>query len=476
MSSEVVIQTERLGKRYELYDRPQDRLKQVLLSQKRQYFHELWAVHDLDLEVYRGESLGILGVNGSGKSTLLAMICGNLTPSRGAITITGRVSALLELGAGFNPEFTGLENVYLNATVLGLSHEEIDKRLDSIIGFADIGKYIDQPVKFYSSGMYARLAFAVAVNVDPDIFVVDETLAVGDAAFQRKCFARIQEIKQKGATILFVSHATKLVLELCDRAMVLHEGEALYVGETKHAVGYYQKLSYAQPSKQPQIVEEIRSASANAAVSQFGTEDDAAALLEHCGETGRMESKWTPVEETDQHDAATPRPHFDPNLVSKSAIRYVENGAAISNPRIVGSNGAIVNCLISGDTYSFQFDVIFHEDSSDVRFFNLIKTVTGVELGGAAHPSLSSHGLDMAAGQNVTVSFKFRCSLGEGSYFLNCGVGGIKGQSLHRVIDALIFRVEPVREANAFGAVDFEYAPSFSQNSDVEDVEPTTSQ
>src|SRR5690348_2740583 len=223
MSSEdFSIRVDRLSKRYEIYAQPAHRLKQMILPRAqramrrsaRTYFKEFWALRDVSFDVRRGETVGIVGRNGSGKSTLLQMICGTLHPTAGRISVGGRIAALLELGAGFNPEFTGRENVYLNAAVIGLSREEIDARFDDIAAFADIGDFMEQPVKTYSSGMYVRLAFAVAINVDPEILVVDEALAVGDELFQRKCFARIDAIRSKGATILFVSHSANAVVEL----------------------------------------------------------------------------------------------------------------------------------------------------------------------------------------------------------------------------------------------------------------------
>ena len=203
---DVVIRIEQAGKCYHMYDKPQDRLKQALLRWNRTYFREFWAVRGVSLEMQRGEAVGIVGRNGSGKSTLLQMIAGTLAPTEGRVQVAGRIAALLELGSGFNPEFTGRENVYLNGTILGLSTREIDERFDAIAGFADIGTFIDQPVKTYSSGMMVRLAFAVQVQVSPDILIVDEALAVGDALFQKRCFQRLEELRSQGVTLLFVSH------------------------------------------------------------------------------------------------------------------------------------------------------------------------------------------------------------------------------------------------------------------------------
>lgn len=231
MCSEAVIKIDNLSKCYEVYDKPHKRLLQMMLPGKRKYFSEFWALKDASIEVQPGETVGIIGSNGSGKSTLLQMLCGTLNPSSGSIQVRGRVAALLELGAGFNPEFTGKENVYLNAAILGLTREEIDHQYAAIEEFAEIGKFIDQPVKTYSSGMYVRLAFSVAVHTNPSILVVDEALSVGDARFQAKCLDRIKQMKASGVSILFVSHDIAAVRSLCDRALWLDKGTVRGLGD-----------------------------------------------------------------------------------------------------------------------------------------------------------------------------------------------------------------------------------------------------
>lgn len=225
MSSEIAIRVEGLSKVYQIYDRPSDRLKQIFSRERRKYYREFWAVNDVSFEINKGETVGIIGRNGSGKSTLLQMICGTLNPTAGSIKTNGRIAALLELGSGFNPEFTGRDNVYLNASILGLGKSEIDESFEEIIRFADIGDFLDQPVKAYSSGMLVRLAFAVAVHVRADILVVDEALSVGDAFFQAKCMSRIKTLMDSGVTVLFVSHDINAVKALCSRALWLNNGQ-----------------------------------------------------------------------------------------------------------------------------------------------------------------------------------------------------------------------------------------------------------
>lgn len=238
MSSEPVIEVRGLGKAYPIYRRPEDRLKQLIWGRWHRYYEEFWALREVNLSVRRGETVGIIGRNGSGKSTLLQMICGTLRPTAGEVHVRGRVAAMLELGSGFNPQFTGRENVRLGASVLGLSAAEIEAKFDSIAAFADIDAFMDQPMKHYSSGMHARLAFAVCANVDADILVVDEILSVGDAAFQQKCMRYLNRFRLHG-TLLFVSHDSGAIVKLCDRAMWLDQGEVRGFGEAKEMCRLY---------------------------------------------------------------------------------------------------------------------------------------------------------------------------------------------------------------------------------------------
>jgi len=253
MSSEkVIIQVKNLSKAFEVYDKPEDRLKQMLMPTLRSvlgvkehcYHRKFWALHDISLEICKGQTVGIIGQNGSGKSTLLQIITGTMSASSGTVLVEGSIAALLELGSGFNPEFTGRENVYMNASLLGLNRRQTDEKFDYIAGFADIGEYLEQPVKTYSSGMMLRLAFAVQIAVETEILIIDEALAVGDARFQLKCFKRLEEIKAQGTTILFVSHATELVRSFCDHCLVLDKGKAIYWGDSKTATIKYLQLLF----------------------------------------------------------------------------------------------------------------------------------------------------------------------------------------------------------------------------------------
>jgi lipopolysaccharide transport system ATP-binding protein len=239
MSNEPIIKVENLGKAYHIYDRPEDRLKQSLSFGRRKYFREFWALQDVSFEVAKGETVGIIGVNGSGKSTMLQMIAGTLSPTTGTARTSGRVAALLELGSGFNPDFTGRENVYLNGAILGLDRGYVDSRMADILAFADIGQFIDQPVKTYSTGMGTRLAFSVSINVEPDVLIVDEALAVGDMGFQMKCMERLDQLTKSGITLLFVSHDILAVKAFCSRAIYLEAGKVKAQGAASDMVELY---------------------------------------------------------------------------------------------------------------------------------------------------------------------------------------------------------------------------------------------
>lgn len=439
---ELSIQVEALSKRYEIYSQPSDRLRQMVLPRlqrlaripAKSYFNEFWALHNVNLEVRRGETIGIVGRNGSGKSTLLQLICGTLTPTAGRIVVNGRVAALLELGTGFNPEFTGRENVYLNATVLGLSRAEIDARFDDIAAFADIGNFIEQPVKTYSSGMYVRLAFAVAINVDPEILVIDEALSVGDELFQRKCFARIEAIRSKGATILFVSHAAGSVVELCDRAVLVDAGEVLATGQPKQIIAQYQKLLYSPADKVLNVREEIRSGHGEPAEAPTGGR-----------KTGPGQASGGEI--------------FDPELKPSSTIVFNSRGVFIENARILATDGREINGLIRGRRYRFCYRVKTSKILFKVRFGCLIKSMTGLPICGTiSEPSLRDGMTIEGAGKTISVEFEFDCLLNPGLYFMNAGVFGIEDDQevlLHRISDVLVFRVLPVEANRSTELIDF---------------------
>ena len=447
--SDIAIRAQDLSKCFQIYDSPHDRLKQFILPRfqgmagkiPKKYFREFWALRDVSLEIKKGETVGIIGRNGSGKSTLLQIICGTLNPSSGSVETHGRIAALLELGSGFNPEFTGRDNAYMNAAVLGLNRAEVDARFDDIASFADIGQFIDQPVKAYSSGMVVRLAFAVAINVDPEILIVDEALSVGDELFQRKCFSRIEAIKNKGATILFVSHSGGTIVELCDRAVLMDSGEKLAAGIPKQIVGRYQKLLYAPTDKRETMREQIRRA------------DESIMASVHIVEQASLKTQFQ--DEIIQE----PQENFDPYLKPSSTIEYESHGAYINSPIILTLSGEQVNNLVRGKTYRYVYTVQFIKSANNIRFGMLIKTTSGIELGGGSSANSPRESLaSVEAGSSYRIEFRFHCTLNTGVYFLNAGVSGdINGTEtyLHRLIDIAMFRVQPNTGSLTTGIVDF---------------------
>lgn len=455
MSSEFAIRVNGIGKFFPVYHKPYHRLLQMVTpGPKQRWFREFQALKEISFTVPRGETLGIVGRNGSGKSTLLQLICGTLTPSAGSIEVNGRVAALLELGAGFNPEFTGRENIYLNGAVLGLSTDEIRRRFDDIVAFAEIGDFIEQPVKSYSSGMYVRLAFAVAIHVDPEILIIDEALSVGDEAFQRKCFARINRIKEAGATVLFVSHSAGTVTELCDRAILLDRGELLAQGSPKFVVSNYHKMLYAPADRVGMIRESIRSAAEG---QMFGTDAQLLRALGNGVEAAGFAEDV--VDETVDDDVDA---YFDEGLVSKSVLSYEAIGACIEDAHIETIAGRKVNVLKAGNRYVYTYTVHFQAAAAAVRFGMLIKTITGVEIGGAQSAAREDALPVVESGTVLNVRFEFRCMVAPGSYFLNAGVLGSVGEAevyLNRQIDIGMFRVMPDPRRLATALVDFDVHP-----------------
>lgn len=406
------------------------------------------ALHDINLDIGWGETVGIVGRNGCGKSTLLQIICGIMPPTKGALAVHGRISAILELGAGFNPEFNGIDNVYLKCSILGISKEEVDKRIDDILAFADIGDFVYQPVKTYSSGMNVRLAFSVAINIDPDILVIDEALSVGDSAFQRKCFSRIHDLQEGGTTILFVSHSAGAVVELCNRAILIDRGEMLYGGHPKKVVTLYHKLLFAPDKKVNHIREEIRNQTVPA--------------------TKELPVEADQTSDSEQAEKNEVHPFYNPHLIPKSISWYEPDGAVIEDPCILSLENKRVNILVRNEEYYFSYKVRAIKDAYDVRFAMLIKTVRGVELGGYGK-RVEEGGIEyLAEGAVARVKLRFRCALLPGAYFLNAGVVGVvneKERFLHRGIDVAMFEVMQEDNLGSTAIVDFGISPSVTLES-----------
>ncbi|MGE8225387.1 MAG: ABC transporter ATP-binding protein [Stenotrophomonas sp.] len=448
---EISISVRNVGKVYHGYESPIDRLKQFVFPrmnrlsgrQSKDHFRVFKALQDINFEVARGEVVGIVGRNGSGKSTLLQIICGTLSATTGDVRTHGRISALLELGSGFNPEFTGRDNMYLNAALIGMPRGELEDRIPDILEFADIGDFIDQPVKTYSSGMAVRLAFAVAINVSADILIVDEALAVGDELFQRKCFSRIDQLRSEGATILFVSHSAGTIVDLCDRAVLLDGGELIADGPPKAVVGLYQKLLYAPVAAAAALRQNIKDRS-----------------LANAGDADRMKGLEATGNKSDEITGDDEV--YDSSFVPMDTIVYESHGALISAPEIRTLAGARVNGLVRGRKYVFRYVVDFAANIDNVRFGMVIKALNGTHLGGSMSAPTFADGRRFQQGQKVVVEYQFDCMLNPGVFFLNAGVFGNVGGAesvIHRLADAAAFRVLPVSNNISQEWIDFSCRP-----------------
>lgn len=434
MSFDIPVKVESLSKCYQIYDKPHHRFYELVTEKK--YHKQFWALKNISFEVKKGETVGVVGRNGSGKSTLLQIICGTLNPTSGSVITNGKIAALLELGSGFNPEFSGRENIYLNGNLLGLSTIEIKSSLKQIEQFAEIGDFLDQPIKTYSSGMVMRLAFAVQAMVNPDLLIIDEALAVGDERFQRKCFSRIEELKAKGTSILFVSHSGPQIIELCDRAILIEEGECIMNGDPAEVVRSYQRMIYAPNDKKKEIIDSIKSGEI-LFLSDSG-------LSSEGDKKGELRQK--------KFDAGIK--FYDPNLIPTSTIRYPERGAKISDFNIYDANGNNVNILIPGEKYKFSYSGEISGRLSGVYFGIHIRTKSGAEISGQRFPPVGQS-LDYVEGKKkFQITFEFNLLLHPDTYFVGGGIWSSNPECIHRVLDALMFRVPLLNNPYSFGYCD----------------------
>ncbi|KRE99941.1 ABC transporter [Frateuria sp. Soil773] len=378
MSSENVIEIGGLGKCYQVYDKPRDRLLQMLFGRNgKSYYKEFWALRDISFAIPKGKVYGILGKNGAGKSTLLQVICGTLAPTTGTVAVKGKVAALLELGSGFNPEFTGIENIYMNAQLLGLRREQVDAKLEQIIAFADIGDYVHQPVKTYSSGMFARLAFSVTIHVEPDILIVDEALSVGDAWFQHKSMARMRKLMESGCTVLFVSHSIDAVRALCDHAIWIESGKVKMQGGVTEVTNAYMNDVFIEHNR---IVLESM-ASDVLTLPEVGDKS---------AESGPMPGGE--VCEAVESEAPAPAPN-DGSVLQ------------IESLQILDAQGKPTSKVEQGENFSLALDVMFHKSLRNVSAGFLIKDQFGQELTGESIFNTYRRSMDVRAGQRVRIRF-----------------------------------------------------------------------
>jgi lipopolysaccharide transport system ATP-binding protein len=438
-SDDVAIRVSKLGKRYEIYDAPRDRLKQFILPrlqsfakrEQKQYFREFWALQDVSFEVKKGETAGIIGRNGSGKSTLLQMICGTLSPTSGSVETRGRIAALLELGSGFNPEFTGRENVYMNAAVLGLSKQEMEARFDDIVAFADIGQFVDQPVKTYSSGMVVRLAFAVQSQIDPDILVVDEALSVGDAKFQAKCFERLRQLKENGTSILLVTHSSDQIVTHCSTAILLNSGRQLETGEPKHVVNRYMDLLFGKERK------------VNAQGSGEGSEC-------HDSPGAKLAAAAYLLSGVEDH-------FFQRSGYNPHEYRWGDGDAAILDFYLAADDEAYPSAVSVGQRIKLVVSIRFHRTFYRPILGVTIKTKEGIQIYGVNSETLEcSDFMDLGRENSVVqAEASFICRLAPGDYFISLGIASKHGEEVvphDRRYDSIHVQVRP--NSTFFGIAD----------------------
>jgi lipopolysaccharide transport system ATP-binding protein len=442
MSSEIAIKVDNLSKAYQIYEKPHDRLKQSIMpklnralrKKPTQYFKEFAALSDVSFEVRRGETVGIIGRNGSGKSTLLQMICGTLNPTKGSIQVNGRVAALLELGAGFNPDFTGRENVFTNGALLGLSRDEIEQKFDAILAFADIGMFIDQPVKTYSSGMFVRLAFAIAANLEPDVLIIDEALAVGDMAFQAKCMARIRSLMDRGTTVLFVSHDLGSVRNICQRVLWLKGGQQIAFGDPKEVVDAYVR----------EMNEELNQ-------SVGSTE-----LL--------VEASHVITDENQTQPAPT---HFDmPSIPFAPGFKQYGNGkAVITDVLLFDLHGKLIEAMDLHTEFRIRAKISCKEAIAMPVFGFSFRDLKGNQIIGGLNTNFSQENFpSFKAGEEYLLEIRGKNCLAQGVYTLNVGLEDIVDlnkvhQFVNVVEDVRVFRSSFGSDTlNIFPAMVWEHA------------------
>lgn len=403
---DIAIRVQDVSKLYKLYDKPSDRLKESLGISKKKRYKEHYALHNVSFDVKRGETVGIIGTNGSGKSTILKIITGVLNPTGGQVLIDGRISALLELGAGFNMEYTGLENVYLNGTMIGFTREEIDAKLDDILNFADIGDFINQPVKTYSSGMFVRLAFAVAINIEPEILIVDEALSVGDVFFQAKCYKKFEEFKAQGKTVLFVSHDLGSVNKYCDRVVLLNKGNKVAEGDSKEIIDMYKRI-LANPE----------AAEAESVGAQTGTQ--------------KKEKKDSPKDKENHL-------WMDSMLLNPDKQEYGDRKAMIVDFGIFDEAGEVTNSVNKLERFAIRMKVAFTQEIEDPIMAFTIRDLKGTELCGTNTRIEDLHFGTVHAGETIEVSFTQEMRLQRGQYLIQLGCTSFEGDDLavhHRLYD-----------------------------------------
>ncbi len=421
MDNEYAIRVNNVSKRYRLFEKNSDRIKEALgLSGKKKLYKDLYALKDLSFDVKKGEAVGIIGVNGAGKSTILKIITGVLNPTEGNVEINGRISALLELGAGFNSDYTGLQNIYLNGTMMGFTKEEVDSRLDAILEFADIGDFINQPVKTYSSGMFVRLAFAVAINIDPEILIVDEALSVGDTFFQTKCFHKFEEFINAGKTILFVSHDLGSIRKYCNKAVLLNQGQKIAEGEPAEVIDIYKRVL-----------------------------------------VGQFDENELQEEKTEETETREPEPVVNTGDWNKFYVRnpscdeYGDRDAEIIDYAIIDSKGKFTNILTKGDPFQIKIRIRANRHAHEPIVAYTFKTLKGTDITGTNTLFEGNNIGSLEPGEERTITFTQTLNLQGGDYLMSFGCTRFESKDFkvfHRLYD--VINISVISEKDTVGFYD----------------------
>lgn len=415
MRSEIVVSVKNLTKTYRIFGHPSERIKQALTFGQARFHREFTALQDVSFEIRKGETVGVIGRNGSGKSTLLQLICGILKPTSGTVQVNGRVAALLELGAGFNPEFTGRENVYFHGSLMGYTKTQMDERFEDIVAFADIGEFIDHQVRTYSSGMFVRLAFAANVHMNADILIVDEALSVGDAGFQRKALRKMQSFVEGGGTLVYVSHDLESVRRTCSHAILLQHGQKVCGGSTKPVCDAYEQMMFGSQRK-----------------------------------------------ETPDHSGIKPA-----NETAICEISYGGEDAFIAHCWIEDNLGKVANKILYGEAFSWNYRVHFYKAMESPIFGMLLKTVDGWTIYGIERKSAAPAPSRFEAGDEVNVKFSLVNNLMPGTYYLNCGIREASGgelQFLHRRVDSAVLEIRREMSGIGFGVTNLAGSAEFQMS------------
>ena len=423
MDKNLAISVQGVSKIYKLYDKPIDRLKEAVSLTHKSYHRDFFALSDISFDVKKGETVGIIGTNGSGKSTILKIITGVLSPTTGTAEVSGNISALLELGAGFNSEYTGLENIYMNGTMMGFSRQEMERRMDDILRFADIGDFVNQPVKTYSSGMFVRLAFALAINVDPEILIVDEALSVGDVFFQAKCYRRMEEMMKNGTTILMVSHDMGSIIKYCDKVVLLNRGHFVAQGEAGKMVDLYKKILANQ------------------------TDELAEALIEQ-----KKEALGLPAGEVHSDKSMKERMNLNPEVQE-----YGDGRASFEDFGTLDARGNVTNLLLKGEMFTIRERIRFHAPIEMPIFTYTLRDKKGTDITGTNTMFEGADIKPVKDGDVYTVSFRQKMNLQGGEYLLSMSCTGYEnGEHVvyHRLYNVLSLTV--ISNKNTVGYYDMD--------------------